>query len=97
MLVFVKSIEKNPATIEAVKQQIAMHLLNNKRRETAQAAISHLRSNANIEYLHDWAETTAMEAIQPSTKPLDTKEAEMPLDDILLQDESIERGIGGLK
>ncbi len=105
MLMMVNDIKDDPATLEEVKQQIALYLLNIKRREAANAAITQLRANANIEYLHDAPETESKaaaeaasgETLQPSAISLDSKEDNMPLDSILLQNESIERGIGGLK
>lgn len=100
ILVSVKNIEQDPVTFEDIRSRITTHLLINKRRETAQDAIARLRAAADIEYLHDQEDTDSSietDAQSPSTTPLIPQQEDKALDNILLQDESIERGISGLK
>lgn len=104
LLIAVKNIEMDPVSVEAIKSQIAAHLLNIKRREAVRDEVSQLRTAANIEYLHaeanadiDTHASTIAEEL-PATLPLTTQQDDSGLDNsILLQDESIERGISGLK
>lgn len=100
LLIAVKDIEADPVTVETIKPQITTHLLNIKRREAVQAEVSRLRAAANIEYLHATADTdtnAAVTAEPQTTLPLTTQQDDATLDNILLRDESIERGISGLK
>lgn len=100
MLVSVKNIEQDPVVFEDVKSQIATHLLINKRRETARNAIAQLRAAADIEYLHakeDAGNKVEADDQLPSVLPLTTEQDDPVLDNVLLEDESIERGISGLK
>jgi hypothetical protein len=97
----IKNIEADPVTLEAIKPQIVAHLLNIKRRETMQAEVSRLRAAANIEYLHvtqDAAVADNAAAEPPAMLPLVGQQDDAAaLDNVLLQNESIERGISGLK
>ncbi len=95
LLVSINAIEAQPISAEVAKARIEMHLLNKKRRETAEAALARLRSSAEIEYLHDTTDITDQGAPQPAAQ-LTNETDNNPLDD-MLQTESIERGISGLK
>ena len=95
LLVSIDAIEAQSITADVAKSRIEMHLLNKKRRETAEAAIARLRASAEIEYLHDTADITEQAAPQPAVE-LSNETDNNPLDD-MLQAESIERGISGLK
>ncbi len=95
LLVSIDAIDAQPISAEVAKERIEMHLLNKKRRETAEAAIARLRSSAEIEYLHDTTDITEQGAPQPAAQ-LTNETDNNPLDD-MLQTESIERGISGLK
>lgn len=102
LFVLIKNIEVDPVTVEAVKSQISTHLLNIRRREKAQAEISRLRAAANIEYLHAAQNKDDHGKILSDTDlmaplPASDQQNDMSPDNILLQDESIERGIRGLK
>lgn len=103
LLVFVDNVENSPVSIEDARSQIFLYLLNQKRREAAQAAITQLRADAEIDYLHarqDTSSETEAEAnttVQSLSPLLDSEEDDKLLDDTLLQNESIERGISGLK
>lgn len=109
MLVSVDNMEPAPLAAEDVQSQIAQHLLNTKRRDTAQAAIAQLRAAADIEYLHEEANTATAKVTVDSSLPVAAGEtpSEMSLmsqpdddagsDNRLLQDDSIERAISGLK
>lgn len=101
LFIMIKNIEADPVTLEAIKPQIVAHLLNIKRRETMQAEVSRLRAAANIEYLHvtqDAAVADNAAAESPAMLPLAGQQDDAAaLDNVLLQNESIERGISGLK
>jgi hypothetical protein len=101
LFIMIKNIEADPVTLEAIKPQIVAHLLNIKRRETMQAEVSRLRAAANIEYLHvtqDAAVADNAAAEPPAMLPLVGQQDDAAaLDNVLLQNESIERGISGLK
>jgi peptidyl-prolyl cis-trans isomerase C len=98
LLIAVKNIEVDPVTVETIKPQITTHLLNIKRREAVQAEVSRLRAAAKIEYLHATADTNTTVAAEPlTTLPLTTQQDDATLEEVLLLDESIERGISGLK
>ncbi|MCB1947502.1 EpsD family peptidyl-prolyl cis-trans isomerase [Nitrosomonas sp.] len=103
LMIFVENIENAPVSIEEVKSQISLHLLNQKRREAMRAAITQLRADANIEYLHAPVDAEAQaitetnKAVQSLTRPLVVEDDNPLLNDTLLQNESIERGISGLK
>ncbi|SER64848.1 peptidyl-prolyl cis-trans isomerase, EpsD family [Nitrosomonas sp. Nm51] len=101
LMILVENIENDPVSIEDVKLQISMHLLNQKRREAAKTAIAQLRAEANIEYLHATAESKDKDetgsASQSLARPLADDGNKQLVDDTLLQNESIERGIGGLR
>ena len=66
-------------------------------------AITQLRADANIEYLHAPVDAEAQaitetnKAVQSLTRPLVVEDDNPLLNDTLLQNESIERGISGLK
>ncbi len=95
LLVSINAIEQRPVTFDEAKARIEMHLLNIKRRETSQAAIARLRASAEIEYLHASEDSVDQATPQPTTQ-MTNEAVNNPLDD-LLHDESIERGISGLK
>ena len=95
LLVSINAIEAQPISADLAKARIEMYLLNKKRRETAEAAIARLRSSAEIEYLHDTTDITEKTAPQPAVQ-LTNETDNNPLED-MLQTESIERGISGLK
>lgn len=101
LFIMIKNIEADPVTLEAIKPQIVAHLLNIKRRETMQAEVSRLRAAANIEYLHVTQDTAVADnaaAGPPAMLPLAGQQDDAAaLDNVLLQNESIERGISGLK
>ena len=107
MLVSVDNMEPAPLAAKDVQSQIALHLLNTKRRDTARAAIAQLRAAADIEYLHDEADVATAAAGSESPVMSDETPQEVSLmpqldDDVgsenmLLQDDSIERAISGLK
>ncbi len=95
LLVSIDAIEAQPISADVAKERIEMHLLNKKRRETAEAAIARLRSSAEIKYLHDTTDITEQGAPQPAAQL--TNETDNNTLDDMLQTESIERGISGLK
>ncbi|WP_177167772.1 EpsD family peptidyl-prolyl cis-trans isomerase [Nitrosomonas marina] len=103
LLIFVDNVENSPVSIDDVRSQIFSHLLNQKRREAARAAITQLRAEAEIDYLHarqDTSTETEAEAdmtVQSLSPPLISEKDNHLLEDTLLQNESIERGISGLK
>ena len=102
LFIMIKNIEADPVTLEAIKPQIVAHLLNIKRRETMQAEVSRLRAAANIEYLHVTQDTAVADNAAaeqpPAMLPLVGQQDDAAaLDNVLLQNESIERGISSLK
>lgn len=101
LLFAVKDVEADPVTVETIKPQISAYLMNIKRREAVQSEVSRLRSAANIEYLHATAGTDSnvAKAVEPQTisPPLNAQQDGASLENMLLKDDSIERGISGLK
>ncbi len=96
LLVSIDVIEEQPISAEVAKARIEMHLLNNKRRETAEAAIARLRSSAEIKYFHASADSVDQATPQPTTQITTETDDNNPSGD-LLHNESIERGMTGLK
>ena len=101
LLVAIKTVEAQPLTSDQAETQIETHLLNKKRQEITKAALANLRASANIEYLNASVNNIDQTALQPAAHLTDESEHN-PLDgnatsNNMLQNDSIERGITGLK
>ncbi|GJL74294.1 MAG: hypothetical protein NMNS02_04000 [Nitrosomonas sp.] len=101
LLVSVDAIEENPVAADKAEQRIGMHLLNKKQREAAQAELARLRSSAEIDYFlaaagaDDQADSQSVDPLTAETD-MNSLNDNTSLDN-MLQNESIERGITGLK
>lgn len=101
LLVSVDAIEENPVAADKAEQRIGMHLFNKKQREAAQAELARLRSSAEIDYFLAAAgadDQTDSQSVDPLTAETDMNSLNDNTSlDNMLQNESIERGITGLK
>ncbi|MDR4517194.1 MAG: EpsD family peptidyl-prolyl cis-trans isomerase [Nitrosomonas sp.] len=102
LLFVINAVEAQPLTADQAGPQIERHLLNMKHQEIMKSALTNLRASANIEYLHTSVDNVDQTDSQAALRP--TAETEHnPLGDDntalnnLLQNDSIERGITGLK